>query len=63
MLKGVSNVDEGARMLAESEAPGGVGMLHVELVRPIVVDWNNGRVVVGDNEAEVRKLVETLPTD
>ena len=82
MLKGVSNVDEGARALAESEegkredvggggaagagavlASEAVGMLHVELVRPIVVDWNNGRVVIGDKEEEVRKLVETLPKD
>ena len=73
----MSNVDEGARALAESEegkredvggggavlASEAVGMLHVELVRPIVVDWNNGRVVIGDKEEEVRKLVETLPKD
>ena len=75
----MSSVDEGARMLAENEGEregkgggdgggGGApvvekGMLHIELARPIVVDWNNGRVVVGDNEEEVRRLVETLPTE
>ena len=37
--------------------------MEVELVRPILVDWNNGRVVVGADEEEVRNLVETLPED
>lgn len=55
-------MDEGARVLAEKEGAGGEGG-EVDLVRPIVVDWNNGRVVVGGNEEEVRKLVETLPED
>jgi len=68
----VSNAEEGAWVLAEREAQkqgddsekgvgAGAGVLHFELVRPIVVDWNNGRVVVGGSEEEVRKLVETLP--
>jgi len=77
VLRGISSFDEGARALAEKEAKslaeeaeGGVGVLRVELVRPILVDWNNGRVVVGGNEEdlkrfeeEVKKLVETLPED
>lgn len=77
ILRGISSFDEGVRALAEKEAKNlaeeggvGVGTLHVELVRPILVDWNNGRVVVGGNEEdlkrlreEVKKLVETLPED
>ncbi|KAI5799483.1 thioredoxin-like protein [Pyronema domesticum] len=31
--------------------------------RPTVVDWNNGRVVIGPDEKAVKKLVETLPRD
>ncbi|EGP92432.1 unnamed protein product [Zymoseptoria tritici ST99CH_1A5] len=31
--------------------------------RPITVDWNNGRAVVGENESEILKLVKTLPKE
>ncbi|KAF2479650.1 thioredoxin-like protein [Neohortaea acidophila] len=31
--------------------------------RPVVVDWNNGRAVVGDNESEIMKLVRSLPKE
>lgn len=61
--------EKGTRNLAEGGGEG-VGVLHVEFVRPVLVDWNNGRVVVGGNEEdlkrleeEVKKLVETLPKD
>ncbi|KAK0387851.1 hypothetical protein NLU13_4096 [Sarocladium strictum] len=30
--------------------------------RPIVVDWNNGKAVVGDNESEILKLVKASNT-
>ncbi|KAF8428349.1 thioredoxin-like protein [Tirmania nivea] len=77
ILRGISTFSEGARALAEKESKNlaeeggkGPGVLNIELVRPIVVDWNNGRVVVGGNEEdlkrleeEVKKLVETLPED
>ncbi|KAI9804967.1 MAG: hypothetical protein M1833_006270 [Piccolia ochrophora] len=29
--------------------------------RPVTVDWNNGRTVLGDNESEILKLINTLP--
>merc|ERR1711939_64212 len=29
--------------------------------RPVTVDWNNGRAVVGDDESELMRLVRTLP--
>ncbi|KAH0553147.1 hypothetical protein GP486_006667 [Trichoglossum hirsutum] len=29
--------------------------------RPLIVDWNNGRAVIGDNESEILKMLETLP--
>ncbi|OJD20740.1 hypothetical protein ACJ73_07921 [Blastomyces percursus] len=32
-------------------------------VRPVVVDWNNGTAVIGDNESEILKLVREIPPD
>ena len=32
-----------------------------EIVRPLLVDWNNGRAVVGRDEGAVLRLLETLP--
>ncbi|KAK6351656.1 hypothetical protein TWF718_004810 [Orbilia javanica] len=29
--------------------------------RPIVVDWNNGRVVLGEKQSALQQLVESLP--
>merc|ERR1711939_540204 len=29
--------------------------------RPVTVDWNNGRAVVGDDESELMRLIRTLP--
>nr|POE79504.1 putative redox protein fmp46, mitochondrial [Quercus suber] len=31
--------------------------------RPVIVDWNNGRAVVGDDESEILKLVKSLPKE
>ncbi|KAJ5439097.1 uncharacterized protein N7458_010095 [Penicillium daleae] len=30
-------------------------------VRPVTVDWVNGRAVIGDNESEILKMVRQLP--
>ncbi|KAH7336288.1 thioredoxin-like protein [Rhexocercosporidium sp. MPI-PUGE-AT-0058] len=29
--------------------------------RPVTVDWSNGRAVVGANESEILKMIESLP--
>jgi len=29
--------------------------------RPVIVDWNNGRAVIGDSESEILKMVGELP--
>jgi len=53
----VGEVVPGAR--SEGDAAkllGGGGM-----VRPLLVDWNNGRAVVGADEGAVLRLLETLP--
>ena len=31
------------------------------MVRPLLVDWNNGWAVVGGDEGAVLRLLETLP--
>ncbi|KAK4507301.1 hypothetical protein PRZ48_001036 [Zasmidium cellare] len=31
--------------------------------RPVTVDWNNGRAVVGEDESEIMKLVRSLPKE
>ncbi|KFY91546.1 hypothetical protein V500_04614 [Pseudogymnoascus sp. VKM F-4518 (FW-2643)] len=31
--------------------------------RPLTVDWNNGKVVAGDNESEILKLLAALPKE
>ncbi|KAL1836208.1 hypothetical protein VTJ49DRAFT_5448 [Mycothermus thermophilus] len=29
--------------------------------RPVVVDWNNGKAVAGENESEILKMLNALP--
>ncbi|KAL2117875.1 hypothetical protein VTJ04DRAFT_7535 [Mycothermus thermophilus] len=29
--------------------------------RPVVVDWNNGKVVASENESEILKMINALP--
>ncbi|KAL2150307.1 hypothetical protein VTH82DRAFT_7983 [Thermothelomyces myriococcoides] len=31
------------------------------LQRPVVVDWNNGKVAAGENESEILKMLNDLP--
>ncbi|KAK5175249.1 uncharacterized protein LTR77_000386 [Saxophila tyrrhenica] len=35
----------------------------MSFVRPVVVDWNNGRAVTGDNESEIMDLIRSLPKE
>lgn len=34
-----------------------------KFTRPTVVDWGQGKVVVGDNESEIMKLVKEIPKE
>ncbi|KAJ5607747.1 hypothetical protein N7537_004366 [Penicillium hordei] len=34
-----------------------------KFVRPITVDWVNGRAVIGDNESEILRMVRQLPAN
>ncbi|KAI9709943.1 MAG: hypothetical protein M1820_003021 [Bogoriella megaspora] len=31
--------------------------------RPVVVDWNNGRAVVGEDQSEILRLLKTIPKE
>ncbi|KAF3941658.1 hypothetical protein ABW19_dt0204535 [Dactylella cylindrospora] len=33
------------------------------LKRPITVDWNNGKVVLGDKQSAIKQLVDSLPKE
>jgi predicted methyltransferase MtxX (methanogen marker protein 4) len=52
LVKGASSTSDALRKLKESSDA---------FQRPVVVDWNQGRAVVGDNESEILKLVRDLP--
>jgi arsenate reductase-like glutaredoxin family protein len=52
LVKGASTVSDALRKLKESGD---------NFQRPVVVDWNQGKAVVGDNESEILKLVKELP--
>ncbi|KAH8811446.1 thioredoxin-like protein [Xylogone sp. PMI_703] len=32
-------------------------------VRPVTVDWNNGRAVAGENTSEILKMVQAIPKE
>ncbi|KAI9817476.1 MAG: hypothetical protein M1827_001086 [Pycnora praestabilis] len=31
--------------------------------RPVIVDWNNGRAIIGENKSEILKMLSTLPEE
>ena len=54
LVKGASSKLDALKKLKENPE---------NFVRPVVVDWNQGRAVVGDNESEILKLVREAPSD
>ncbi|RVD87627.1 uncharacterized protein DFL_001848 [Arthrobotrys flagrans] len=57
----VGDIVEGARGVHDAMKilEGAKGVDAVK--RPIVVDWNNGRVVLGEKQSALQQLVESLP--
>ncbi|CUS13860.1 unnamed protein product [Tuber aestivum] len=53
VVPGARSEGDAVRMLSGGEAG--------RMVRPLLVDWNNGRAVVGGDEGAVLRLLETLP--
>ncbi|KAL4898748.1 thioredoxin-like protein [Aspergillus ambiguus] len=55
VIKGAQDAEDAVKRFKE----GGEGVF----VRPITVDWTNGRAVLGDNESEILKMVHQLEVD
>ncbi|MCJ1476150.1 hypothetical protein MMC13_004815 [Lambiella insularis] len=51
VVEGARNESDAMRMLKEDSK---------RFRRPVVVDWNNGRAVIGENESEILKMVGEL---
>ena len=54
LVKGASNQLDALKKLKENPD---------NFVRPVVVDWTQGKAVVGNNESEILKLVREVPSD
>ncbi|KAF4978494.1 hypothetical protein FZEAL_5140 [Fusarium zealandicum] len=52
---GISNVIKGASN--EKEALKKFKQSNDNFIRPVVVDWNNGKAIAGENESEILKLL------
>ncbi|KAL2689700.1 hypothetical protein Neosp_003760 [[Neocosmospora] mangrovei] len=48
IIKGANNEKEALKKFKESRE---------NFLRPVVVDWNNGKAIAGDNESEILKLL------
>ncbi|KAF4441351.1 fatty acid desaturase [Fusarium austroafricanum] len=53
---GISNVIKGAN--SEKDALRKFKESKENFIRPVVVDWNNGKAIAGDNESEILKLLK-----
>ncbi|KAF2257292.1 hypothetical protein BU26DRAFT_513993 [Trematosphaeria pertusa] len=54
VIKGAQNESDAMKKLeADGEA----------FERPVVVDWNQGKAVVGDNESEILSLLRSIPKE
>ncbi|OAA47007.1 Thioredoxin-like fold protein [Metarhizium rileyi] len=54
---GISTVIKGAR--DEKDALKKFRESKESFLRPVTVDWNNGKAIAGDNESEILKLLKT----
>ena len=54
LVKGASSQSDALRKLKENSE---------NFLRPVVVDWNQGKAVVGENESEILKLVREVPSE
>ncbi|KAL7273603.1 hypothetical protein RUND412_003528 [Rhizina undulata] len=56
ILRGAKDEKDAVKILEEGGKEAGE-----RLLRPLLVDWNNGRAVLGADEKKVKELVDTLP--
>ncbi|KAJ5110063.1 hypothetical protein N7532_002708 [Penicillium argentinense] len=54
LIKGAKDAEDAIKKFKEDEG---------RFVRPITVDWVNGRAVIGDRESEILKMVRQLPVN
>ena len=54
MVKGASSQSDALRKVQENGD---------NFQRPVLVDWNHGKAVVGDNESEILKLLKEKPAE
>ncbi|KAI9787872.1 MAG: hypothetical protein M1835_002627 [Candelina submexicana] len=54
IVRGARDETEAMKKLAESAE---------NFKRPVIVDWNNGRAVAGDNESQILKMLSTSPEE
>ncbi|KXG54305.1 uncharacterized protein PGRI_074490 [Penicillium griseofulvum] len=54
LVKGARDADDALKKFKENNE---------NFVRPITVDWVNGRAVIGDNESEILRMVRQLPAN
>ena len=52
LVKGAASQSDALRKLKESGE---------NFQRPVVVDWNQGKAIVGENESEILKMLRELP--
>ncbi|KAB5547191.1 thioredoxin-like protein [Coniochaeta sp. 2T2.1] len=52
VIPGTSSVDEAMQKFKQDSE---------SFKRPVVVDWNNGKAAVGDNESAILKMLDELP--
>ncbi|KAJ5143564.1 uncharacterized protein N7515_002351, partial [Penicillium bovifimosum] len=52
LIKGARDAEDALKKFKEDNS---------SFVRPITVDWVNGRAVIGDNESEILRMVRQLP--
>ncbi|KAF8250508.1 hypothetical protein K440DRAFT_597347 [Wilcoxina mikolae CBS 423.85] len=56
IVKGAKSESDAVRLLKQGGPTSSESVL-----RPLLVDWNNGRAVLGEDEKAIKNLVETLP--
>jgi len=54
LVKGASSQSDALKKLKENPE---------NFLRPVVVDWNQGKAVAGENESEILKLVREIPSE
>ncbi|CEJ59665.1 hypothetical protein PMG11_08280 [Penicillium brasilianum] len=52
LVKGAKDAEDAVKKFKEDQE---------RFVRPVTVDWVNGRAVIGDNESEILRMVRQLP--